>query len=81
MAISVEYDFVAFLIRIDPVQYVWEMTTKPGWFLFTGITRLNVKTGQRQGYEFPPGVYASESPVIPARTNAREDGGVVITVI
>ena len=64
-----------------PYQYVWEMTTKPGWFLFNGITRLNVKTGERQGYEFRPGVYASESPVIPARTIDREDGGYVVTLI
>ena len=64
-----------------PYHYVWEMTTKPGWFLFNGVTRLNVKTGERQAYEFPTGVYASESPVVPARTNGREDGGFVVTIV
>ena len=48
---------------------------------FNGITRLNVKTGERQGYQFRPGVYASESPVVPARKNDREDGGYVVTII
>jgi len=53
-----------------PYRYTWEMTAKPGWFLFAGIQRLDVDTGKVETYQFPDGVYASESPMAP------RDGGV-----
>ena len=50
-------------------KYTWGMQTKPGLFVFEGLTRLNVETGDLQVYRFPEGVVASESPMAPR--NAR----------
>lgn len=62
-----------------PYRYTWEMTAKPGWFLFDGLHRLDVETGGRQSYRFPDGVYASESPMAPLRSGGDESDGCVVT--
>ncbi len=62
-----------------PYQYSWAMTTKPGWFLFDGLVRLDARTGQRQQYKFPDGVFASESPMAPSQQGKNEDDGYVLT--
>lgn len=63
-----------------PYRYVWAMTTKPDWFLFSGLMRLDVETGDVQRYDFPDGVYASESPMAPRAGANREDDGLVLTL-
>lgn len=62
-----------------PYRYTWDMTTRPGWFLFDGLSRLDVETGARQHYQFPDGVYASESPMAPRSNSQAEDDGYVVT--
>jgi len=62
-----------------PYRYVYNMTNTPGWFLFNGIVRLDVHTGERQEYRFDDGVYASESPMAPSTSSASEDDGYVVT--
>ena len=62
-----------------PYRYTWGMTAKPGWFLFNGITRLDVDTGVRQSYQFEEGVFASESPMAPRQGSTAEDDGYVVT--
>ena len=62
-----------------PYRYAWGVTAKPGWFLFDGLTRLDVETGERQVYRFPEGVYASESPMAPRLGAQAEDDGYVVT--
>ena len=62
-----------------PYQYTWAATAKPGWFLFDGLLRLNVQTGERQEYKFPEGVYASESPMAPSGNPDDESDGYVLT--
>jgi carotenoid cleavage dioxygenase-like enzyme len=62
-----------------PYQYSWAMTTKPGWFLFDGLVRLDANTGQRQQYMFPDGVFASESPMAPSPSKESEDDGYLMT--
>ncbi len=62
-----------------PYKYVWAMTTKPGWFLFNGISRLDVSTGERQTWQFEEGVFASESPMAPKLGSTGEDDGYVLT--
>ena len=62
-----------------PYQYTWAATAKPGWFLFDGLLRLNVQTGERQEYKFPEGVYASESPMAPCGNPDDESDGYVLT--
>ena len=62
-----------------PYQYTWDMTAKPGWFLFDGLSRLDVHSGQSQHYQFPDGVYASESPMAPRTGSDAESDGYVVT--
>ncbi len=62
-----------------PYRYTWAMTAKPGWFLFDGLIRLDVETGERQDYRFPEGVYASESPMAPRLGSQAEDDGYVVS--
>ena len=64
-----------------PYRYTWAMTSKPGWFLFNGLIRQDVQTGARQSYQFPEGVFASESPMAPVRPNGEEDDGAVVTFV
>ena len=62
-----------------PYRYTWAAMAKPGWFLFDGLIRLDVETGERQEYRFPDGVYASESPMAPRVGSRAEDDGYVVT--
>ncbi len=62
-----------------PYRYSWAMTAKPGWFLFDGLIRFDAETGQRQSYQFPSGVYASESPMAPSTNSQGESDGYVLT--
>ena len=57
------------------------MTAKPGWFLFNGLVRLDVSTGERDSYTFPEGVFASESPMAPSSNNGRESDGYAVTLV
>ena len=65
----------------EAYRYCWGMTTRPGWFLFNGIVRLDVETGQRQSYTFPEGVYASESPMAPVAGRDGESDGYVVSYV
>jgi len=74
-----EFGMINPMFAGKPYQYTWTMTTKPGWFMFNGLARLDVHTGQRQLYQFPEGVYASESPMAPRVGSISEDDGYVVT--
>lgn len=63
----------------QPYRYTWAMETKPGWFVFDALTRIDVHTGQKQRYQFADGVIASESPMAPVAGRNGEDDGYVIT--
>lgn len=62
-------------------RYTWAMTTKPGWFLFNGLVRIDLETGETQRFQYPDGVYASESPMCPRQGSTREDDGYVVTLV
>ncbi len=64
-----------------PYKYTWAMTSKPGWFLFNGLSRLNVETGEQDAYTFPEGVFASESPMAPREGSSGERDGYVVTYV
>ena len=64
--------------------YTYGATAKPGWFLFTGLVKLNVDTGETQRFECPDGVYLSEAPMAPrsgSLPDAAEDDGYLTTFI
>ncbi|MEP6859099.1 MAG: carotenoid oxygenase family protein, partial [Deltaproteobacteria bacterium] len=60
-------------------RYVWSMTAPVGWFLFDGLVRYDLETGATQRYQFPDGVFASESPMAPRPGATAEDDGWLVT--
>ncbi len=61
-----------------PYRYVYNMTTRPGWFLFDGVVKVDLQTGVEERYEFGEGVFGSETPMAP-NTDGAEDGGYLVT--
>ena len=60
-------------------RYVYAAIGEPGFFLFSGLERTDVVTGQKSMYRFPPGTFASEAPFCP-RVGAKDEGdGYVVT--
>jgi len=62
-------------------RYAWSMTTKPGWFLFNGLRRLDVETGAVQAFDWPTDVFASETSMAPRIGARTEDDGYAITFV
>ncbi|MCA9628463.1 MAG: carotenoid oxygenase family protein [Myxococcales bacterium] len=65
-------------------RYVYAMTSKPGWFLFNGLLKHDLERRETQSYEFPEGVFASESPFAPRSESldpSLEDAGHVVTLV
>ena len=64
-----------------PYRYTYTVTGKPGWFLFDGLTKLDLQTGAVDEYRFPDGVFASEAPMAPRIGAIAEDDGYLLTFI
>jgi len=60
-------------------RYAYCMAMEPGWFLFKGIVKYDLKTGAQDRYDYPAGVFASESPMAPRTGSNDEDDGYVLT--
>jgi len=63
-----------------PYRYTYASTGHPGWFLFDGIVRHDVLTGQEQRYRYGDGVYGSETAMAPRPGATAEDDGYLITL-
>ena len=61
-------------------RYTYAATGKPGWFLFDGLVKHDVKTGAEQRYRFADGVYGSETAMAPRVGAGAEDDGYLITL-
>ncbi len=73
-----------------PYQYTYAMTGVPGWFLFDGLVKLDVRDGTEQRYSFGEGVFASETPFAPRAASLSapatmhagpEDDGYLVTFV
>lgn len=64
----------------DPYRYVYAATGKPGWFLFDGLVRHDVKTGTEERISFGDGVFGSETAMAPRVGSGAEDDGYLITL-
>ncbi|CAN5514345.1 carotenoid oxygenase family protein [soil metagenome] len=60
-------------------RYVYAATGVPGWFLFDGLVRHDVETGEDDLLRLPEGTYGSEAAVAPKSHAAAEDDAYVIT--
>ena len=62
-----------------PYRYTYNMTGHPGWFLFDGLIKHDIQTGEQKRYDFGPGVFGSETPMAPRQGATAEDDGYLIT--
>lgn len=64
----------------EPYRYAYAATAKPGWFLFDGLVRHDVRTGTEDHYRFADGVYGSETAMAPRVASRGEDDGYLVTL-
>ncbi len=62
-----------------PYRYGYSALGKKGMFLFTGLMKHDVQTGQSWQIDLPPDEYASESPFAPRVGAKDEDDGYLVT--
>jgi carotenoid cleavage dioxygenase len=61
-------------------RYTYAATGKPGWFLFDGLVKHDLKTGTEERYAYDDGVYGSETAVAPRVGSDGEDDGYLVTL-
>lgn len=61
-------------------RYTYAATGRPGWFLFDGLVRHDVKTGAEDHFSFADGVYGSETAMAPRPGSVGEDDGYLVTL-
>ncbi|QXC63486.1 carotenoid oxygenase family protein [Aquihabitans sp. G128] len=60
-------------------RFVYAATGVPGWFLFDGLVRHDVETGEDDHLRLPEGTYGSEAAVAPKPHGTAEDDAYVVT--
>jgi carotenoid cleavage dioxygenase-like enzyme len=64
-----------------PYRYAYSTLAEPGWFLFNGFARNDLKTGARAEYRLQPGRFASEAPFVPRIGARSEDDGYLVSFV
>lgn len=77
----VEFGTINQKIAGQPYRYVYSVTSKPGWFLFTGVIKHDLVTGKVTRYDFGEERYGSEAPFIPRKGATSEDDGYLVSFI
>jgi len=62
-------------------RYAYSAVSKPGWFLFTGLVKHDMDTGESWAVDFGPERYGSEPAFAPRIGATSEDDGYIITFI
>ena len=62
-------------------RYAYSAIPEPYWFLFKGIVKHDLDTGESWSYELGEGRYASESPFVPRIGAKDEDDGYIISYV
>ncbi|MFK8020212.1 MAG: carotenoid oxygenase family protein [Pseudomonadales bacterium] len=62
-------------------RYIYSVTSKPGWFLFTGLVKHDLASGESSEYEFGDDRYASEAPFVPRINAQSEDDGYLVSFV
>ena len=63
-----------------PYRYTYAATGKPSWFLFDGLVKHDLHTGNEQRFAFDDGVYGSETAMAPRVGSTGEDDGYLVTL-
>jgi carotenoid cleavage dioxygenase len=64
-----------------PYRYAYSTLAEPGWFLFNGVARNDLKTGARSEYRLAAGRFASEAPFVPRIGGVAEDDGYLVSFV
>ena len=64
-----------------PYRYAYSTLAPPGWFLFKGFRKSDLKTGETRDYVLPQGRYASEAPFAPRIGAVAEDDGYLVSFV
>ncbi|MEO1707764.1 MAG: carotenoid oxygenase family protein [Pseudomonadota bacterium] len=62
-------------------RYLYSTTTKPGWFLFNGIVKHDLETGDSETLMFGENRFGSEAPFAPRPGAGAEDEGYLLSFI
>jgi carotenoid cleavage dioxygenase-like enzyme len=62
-------------------RYSYSTFTKPGWFLFSGVVKHDLQTGESWQLAFGDERYGSEAPFVPRINAVDEDDGYLVTFI
>ncbi len=62
-------------------QYLYSTWTRPGWFLFSGIVKHDLETGESWSLPFGKKRYGSEAPFVPRKNAKSEDDGYLVSFI
>ena len=62
-------------------RYAYSVTSPPGWFLFNGFQKNDLKTGKSTRYELGQGRYGSEAPFAPRIGATEEDDGYLVSFV
>ncbi len=77
----VEFGMINQQIAGKPYRYVYSVTGEPGWFLFNGLTKHDLETGEAEHLSFGEQRFGSEAPFIPRDNAQSEDDGYLISFI
>lgn len=77
----VEFGMINQQIAGRPYRYVYSVTGHPGWFLFNGLTKHDLHTGEAEHFSFGDDRFGSEAPFIPREGAQSEDDGYLISFI
>ncbi|MEM6817179.1 MAG: carotenoid oxygenase family protein [Pseudomonadota bacterium] len=64
-----------------PYRYVYSASGEKGWFLFNGLVKHDLETGDTERYAFGRHRFGSEAPFIPRANACAEDDGYLISFI
>lgn len=64
-----------------PYRFAYSAVSKPGWFLFTGLVKHDLETGESEEVSFGEERYGSEAPFAPRIGSTSEDDGYLLTFI
>jgi len=62
-------------------RYVYSAHGEPGWFLFNGLVKHDLQTGQATKVMFGEGRFGSETPFIPRANATSEDDGYLVSFV
>ncbi|MEP0643369.1 carotenoid oxygenase family protein, partial [Parasphingorhabdus sp.] len=77
----VEFGMINQQVAGQPYRYVYSATGEPGWFLFNGLTKHDLETGEADHISFGEQRFGSEAPFIPRANAQSEDDGYLISFI